>query len=326
MPEKNSQLAPEVPAPYENPKYNRGLLRLVPKAWVPYGELMRLELPHGLYLCYFPLFVGILHGSVISPVPVKPSEIAYQATLYLGWNFFLRGAGCAWNDNVDQEFDRQTGRCKTRPIARGAVSTTGANLFTMLFVALAFACIWPLPAICIKLGVLTTGLSLVYPYCKRYTYFASVILGITIAVSFILATYGTGLESIEEKHRAPTIYATVAIVLLIIFYDVVYARPDIVDDLKSGVKGMAVLFRNYIEVLLSILTLAAAGLLALTGRELGTGPYFYLFAVGGLTATYFFIIIQLHRRVFETWTTSSGWLYVFAVINLAAGYLTEYLR
>ncbi|PYI11967.1 hypothetical protein BO78DRAFT_63605 [Aspergillus sclerotiicarbonarius CBS 121057] len=63
-----------------------------------------------------------------------------------------------------------------------------------------------------------------------------------------------------------------AIVLLIVFYDVAYATQDMADDIKSGVKGMAVLFRNHLLALLFTLACGIAGVLSALGVLVNMGP------------------------------------------------------
>lgn len=44
--------------PYQPPK--TGILAHVPSSWVPYGELMRIDKPNGIYLFFFPHLFGTL--------------------------------------------------------------------------------------------------------------------------------------------------------------------------------------------------------------------------------------------------------------------------
>lgn len=311
---------------YQNPKYLNGILSGIPRKLVPYCELMRLELPHGNFLGYFPHLVGLLYGASSSPFKPSAQVMVFQALVYAGWTFFGRGAGCAWNDNIDQDFDRKTTRCRTRPIARGAISTTSAYIFTLMMTAFAFLFLSPLPAPCQRLGLVAVALTTVYPFSKRFTHFAQVILGLTLATNFILAAYGTGLPALEPPYTIPTLFTTVAITLLVIFYDVIYARQDTSDDLKSGVKGMAVLFRNYIEVLLISIAVAVTGLLAAVGVAVDNGPYFFVFSVAGLCMALLWTVGAIRYQLFHTWNHRSEWLYALAIANLLLGYSIEYLN
>lgn len=98
---------------------------------------MRLEKPGGLYGFYFVYLIGIGYAaSIAEPLPSPVFVLSTSATL-LAWNV-LRGAVCIQytiNDNLDRGYDRQVARCRTRPIARGAVTPTEGYVW---FVAQSF--------------------------------------------------------------------------------------------------------------------------------------------------------------------------------------------
>jgi 4-hydroxybenzoate polyprenyltransferase len=316
--EKSSLLDGEYALP------TKGLLSNLPASWVPYAELIRLEKPHGIYMIYFPHFVGLIYAASISPAPVPFSTLMKNAGVFLAWTFWLRGAGCAWNDNIDQEYDRRTARCRTRPIARGAISTAQGHLFTLLLTLLGFLSIQALPFQCTLVGLGTTVLAAIYPFGKRFTNFPQVILGSTLASTIALSSYSVGLPALSPSYIAPTMCLTATIMLLVVFYDVVYARQDTADDLKSGVKGMAVLFRDHFEALLAVVTGAIAGLLLTLGNLVQMGPYFFMFSVAGLSMGLLSMIALIHWQLLSSWTGYSGWCYALAIGNLLVGFIAEY--
>lgn len=118
----------------ELPSYvppSKGFLSILPAAWVPYAQLMRLEKPGGLYAFYFPYVLGLFYAACIANDIISPSRLLREGALFLLGSIILRGAACTWNDNIDQEFDRKVARCRLRPIARGAVSSAQGHLFTL---------------------------------------------------------------------------------------------------------------------------------------------------------------------------------------------------
>lgn len=129
--------------PYTAP--TKGILSKVPASWVPYGELIRIHQPHGIYLSYFPHLAGLMYASAVRDVVVAPPTLGRCAVVLLIWTVFWRSTGCAWNDNIDQEFDRKTTRCRDRPIARGAVSTTNGHVFALVLSLIAFGSLRLLP-------------------------------------------------------------------------------------------------------------------------------------------------------------------------------------
>ncbi|KAG9258405.1 UbiA prenyltransferase family-domain-containing protein [Emericellopsis atlantica] len=300
----------------------KGILSKLPASWVPYAELIRLEQPHGNYMIYFPHIVGLMYATAIRPTPV--SVLVHRAGIFAIWTFFMRGAGCAWNDNVDQEFDRKTARCRVRPIARGAVSTTQGHIFTLLLVLAGFASIATLPIECTYVGIGTTILSTIYPFGKRFTNFAQVILGSTLASTIALSAYSIGLPALNSHYIIPTLCLSATIMLLVVFYDVVYARQDTADDLKSGVKGMAVRFRNHLEGLFAVITISIAGFLTTLGGMVGMGHWYYVFSVGGLTFGLVSMIALTHWQLLPSWAGKSGYAYAFAILSLLTGFIVEY--
>lgn len=302
----------------------KGLLSKIPASWVPYAELMRMEKPHGVYMIYFPHFLGLIYASSISPVPVPGSVLAHRAWVFFVWSFIMRGAGCAWNDNVDQDFDRRTERCRTRPIARGAVSTAQGHIFTLILTLLGFWSIQSLPFECTVVGLGTTTLAAIYPFGKRFTNFAQVILGSTLASTIALSSYSVGLPALSSAYILPTLCLTATIMLLVVFYDVVYARQDTADDLKSGVKGMAVLFRNHLETLLAVITCSIVGLLVTMGKLVNMGSYFFTFSVAGISIGLVLMIALTNRKIISRWSGYSGWCYALAIANLIGGFALEY--
>jgi 4-hydroxybenzoate polyprenyltransferase len=95
----------------------------MPRSWVPYAELARLDRPTGIYLFFFPHLFGTLYAACLQDTGANPIALIYTNIVLLLGTVFMRGAACAWNDNMDQEFDRQVERCHLRSVARGAVST-----------------------------------------------------------------------------------------------------------------------------------------------------------------------------------------------------------
>lgn len=131
------------------------LLSLLPPAWLPYAQLMRLDRPAGLWAYYSPHAIGTGYAACLSlysrrdntstpPPPLTPATLLAHAVLFLAWCVLLRGATCAWNDVVDVDFDRRVARCRGRPLARGAVSVPQALWLTaaLLVLCAAFALVF----------------------------------------------------------------------------------------------------------------------------------------------------------------------------------------
>lgn len=304
----------------------RGLLSMLPSPWVPYAELIRLDYPHGIYIAGVPIIVGLAYGSGVSPSVVPIPTLFNRAGHLLLWAFLCRCAGCAWNDYVDQDVDRKTIRCRTRPIARGAIAAAQAHACTALFVLLAFLSIQPLPPMCTAVSLGTVALSAIYPFCKRFTSFPQAVLGLALGSTTVVACYSIGVDALSEAYRTSTLCLVGAIVSLIMFYDVVYARQDTEDDVESGVRSMAVLFRNHIKSLLLGLVCALAGILVALGNLMSMGRAYFFFSVAAPSFGLISIVAFIHTGMQSKRPQLTSWIFAFIFANFVGGFLAEYLR
>ncbi|KAI1419679.1 UbiA-domain-containing protein [Xylaria sp. FL1777] len=294
---------PHLPA-YSDP--TTGILSKLPRSWVPYAQLMRVDRPGGLYAFYFPYLIGLAYSACIaSPAPDPPTLLSLAALL-LPFNILLRGAACTWNDTVDQDFDRRVVRCRHRPVARGAVSTGAAHLFTALQLALLYpATALYFPAACMPHFLIIVLLFGVYALMKRVTYYPQVVLGvpfawavffcvaaldmepnIPFALPFLEGSFRQGSRGRNPAEAEGIGKATLALfganVLWTVTYDTIYAHQDVADDAKAGVKSMALKFRHSTKLLAGVLSTGQVGLLILCGIWAGFGTLYFLGTVGGV--------------------------------------------
>src|SRR3990170_4800860 len=100
--------------------------RLAPKAVRPYLRLARMDRPIGTWLLLFPCWwsLTLAEVSVGHPYPDHWSLLLFAIGAIV-----MRGAGCAYNDYVDREYDARVKRTASRPIPSGQVSPEAALLF-----------------------------------------------------------------------------------------------------------------------------------------------------------------------------------------------------
>ncbi|GKZ26427.1 para-hydroxybenzoate--polyprenyltransferase, mitochondrial precursor (PHB:polyprenyltransferase) [Aspergillus brasiliensis] len=241
-----------------------------PSTWIPYIQLMRLERPAALIGYYMPSILGLVYAaSLAGPAAVPPTQLLSHSGFFLVANIFIRGAACTWNDNIDQDYDRQVDRCRGRPIARGAVSTLQGHVFLSLQLATLVALMHPLPHPCGVYSVAMGALYALYPFCKRFTHYPQAILGVPLSLSIVISAYSLDVPEGNPFQDRQTTAATLALggaeVLWTMIYDTIYAHQDLADDVRAGVKSMAVKFRHYTKPLCAILGVLQVGLLALAG-------------------------------------------------------------
>ncbi|KAF2006073.1 hypothetical protein P154DRAFT_542506 [Amniculicola lignicola CBS 123094] len=309
---KDVNFFPNLP-PYSHPK--TGFVSQLPSSWIPYAQLMRIDRPAGIYAVYLPYLIGIIYAACISLITPQPSAVATLVLILFPFNVLVRGIACTWNDNVDQQFDRRVERCRHRPIARGAVSTTQANIFTVAQIVLIYPfATFLLPSACKSHIATTIALFLVYALMKRVTYYPQVVLGISFAWAIFVCVAALGIEPFHGDHVVSTLSLFAANVLWTIIYDTIYAHQDIAYDEQAGVKSMALAFRNSTKILASFLAAGQVGLLALCGMRAGFGAGYFVGTVGGVAVTMAYYIYDFRDQ--------------FRIVGAAflTGLLGEYLR
>lgn len=266
-------------------------------SWQPYLELTRFNKPAGLLGVYFPYFIGFLYSvNLTNPTALAAADWVKLSTIFLLDGLILRSFGCAWNDTVDQDLDRQVGRCKKRPLARGAITTPDA-LATTLVLAVARHVLFyaMLPARAGQHALLTTVLAFIYPFMKRFCNFPQLCLGLGVGWAVFLVdavvvdgpyTAGSAIKLNAPDRSKALIVMFACQTLFNITYDTVYAFQDIQDDLKVGVGSLAVAVRHHPKVFLLSLASAMAALLwgTVTWAGLKRGPFQAGAAVSALAA------------------------------------------
>lgn len=287
-------------AEYKPPK--SGILAHLPSSWVPYAELCRLVKPTGTLNITLPYVLGFLFNACV--VGNSLYAVAMRLTVLLVAGFLLRGAGCSWNDIIDREVDKHVERCRLRPMARGALSVPSALAFTIVQFVVWLAVLstlvprhWPLTAPLI-LMVLS------YPFAKRYTHYAQVVLGVTLAWGTLIGSNATGVniliwnkQPLELGSTHNVVYGQIGLflsyVVWSVLHDTVYAQQDIKDDLKTNLMSVAVHYKHQLRMLLAGLSIVQVVLHVWTGICLQAGVWYYLPACLGCAAMLFTLVTKL---------------------------------
>lgn len=114
-------------------------------------------------------------------------------------------------------------------------------------------------------------------------------------------------------------------VLWAMIYDTIYAQQDLEDDMKAGIRSLAVHYRGQTKRLLTVLLSAMVALLVLGGRQSNMGYLYYLLSVCGPMASLGSMIVMVNLNDSAscwTWFSKGFWLTGGAI---TAGLLGEYL-
>lgn len=173
---------------------------------LPYVELMRLHKPVGILNIFFPYLYGFLYAALTTnPIQSQDDTLPRLPLLFFS-AFLLRSLGCSWNDIADRHLDRFVARTRSRPIARGAISVPAACVFTLaqLFVWLSVLAQQVPPRRLVWYVVPLVLMVAAYPYAKRVTDFAQVILGVTLGWGLLVGAAVAGMDVLAIIANART--------------------------------------------------------------------------------------------------------------------------
>ena len=297
----------------------------LPSSFVPYVQLARLVSPAPVFLIYFPHLFGTLHAASL-----LGSEYSHvlntNLILFLG-SFFYSNAAHIWNDLIDAPLDRLVTRTAHRPIPRGAVSRRAATIFAATQSLAAAAFLLPLPtacALCALPAVVGAG---IYPFAKRVTYYPQVVLGLILAWGIVMGEVAMGLDPFESAGITASIGCLfLASTMWTIIYDIIYAHQDLDDDIKAGIKSMAVLYQQSAKNLLWILLATLSCLLTAGGILSGVGTIYFISSVIGTVTNLGLMIykVQLQQPESCMWWFGNG--FWSAGGAMAIGLLGQYMN
>jgi 4-hydroxybenzoate polyprenyltransferase len=204
----------------------RGFIGALPVRLRPYASLMRLDRPIGTWLLYWPCAWSVALAGV-----------AGRWDLFL-WFFIgafaMRSAGCAYNDIVDRDLDREVERTRLRPLASGRVSVRSAWILIALLCAIGLVVLARLNLTAGVIALASIALVAAYPFMKRITWWPQAWLGLVFSWGALV-----GWPAVRGSFELPALLLWIGSVAWVVGYDTIYAIQDIEDDALVGVKSSA---------------------------------------------------------------------------------------
>lgn len=283
--------------------------RWLPHSWGPYARLCRLDRPVGTWLTLLPCVAALVQAADGWPDFFRLFIFSLGALL-------MRGVGCTINDIFDRDFDKKVERTRFRPLTSGQLSLKNAVFFLLGQLAVCAMLLLAVNEYSRWLAVLLVPIVIVYPLCKRFTYWPQVVLGIGFNWGMLMAWSDT-----QNTVPLAAIAMWVGAVLWQVGYDSIYAYVDVRDDKRLGLHSTAMRFAQNGKRWISGFYAAALILWVYSGigMQLAWGYYLVLAAI----AAHF--IWQM--RVFDLARPdrnfmlfrSNMWIGVLAVIATVAG-------
>lgn len=241
-----------------------GWVTRLPRAWLPYLLLARVDRPIGTWLLFLPGLWGILlaRGPWIQTI--------WLIVLFGVGSLVMRAAGCVVNDLWDRDIDRLVARTAGRPLASGALRPRQALVFLAVLLGLGLLVLLQLNRLAQVLGVASLLLVGLYPLAKRVTWWPQLVMGFTFG-------FGAPLGYAAAAGRIDAAWAVLylAAILWDLGFDTIYAHQDREDDALVGVRSTARLFGERTRPFLAAVYGAAVVVLVLAGLFAGLGILFY---------------------------------------------------
>jgi len=236
----------------------------------PYLRLARLDRPIGTWLLLWPCWWSLaMASSGASSGTSNGLPNGWLLAAFAIGALVMRGAGCAWNDITDRDFDGQVERTRTRPIPSGEISIGQAGAFMVLLALIGLNILLRLNNFAIWIGVMSLAPVVIYPFMKRITWWPQVFLGLAFNWGALL-----GWAAVRGELGLASILLYLGGIAWTLGYDTIYAHQDKVDDALIGVKSSARRLGAKTRPVLWLFYGLAIILFGLAGWTAGRGPLF----------------------------------------------------
>ncbi len=262
---------------------NNWVDRFAPSPLRPYLRLMRADRLIGVWLLMWPAWMSaaLAAGATGARLPDP-----WHLFLFFAGALVMRGAGCAYNDVIDKDYDAKVERTASRPVASGQISLRAAWIFLVALSLIGFVILIQFNLYTIILGIGSLALIAAYPFMKRITYWPQAWLGLTFNWGALV-----GWAAAEGSLNAPALALYAGCVAWTLGYDTIYAHQDKEDDALIGVRSTALKFGAHTKTWLSLFYGAALGFWAAAGFLANLDMMFF----AGLAAVAVHLLFQISQ-------------------------------
>lgn len=258
--------------------------RRLPRSWGPYARLARLDRPVGTWLTLLPTVAALVQAADGLPT-------LWRLFVFCLGAFLMRGVGCCFNDIFDRDFDNKVERTRFRPLTSGQLTLRQALWFVF-----AQLCICALLLLAINeysrwMAVILLPIVVIYPLCKRFTYWPQVVLGIAFNWGMLMAWSDT-------RNIVPL--GAWAMWLGAVFwqvgYDSMYGYVDLRDDRKLGLRSTSMRFGDNGKLWIGGFYVATMALWYYAGVSMDMDwPYFLVMTAIAIHFVWQLSMFSIHR-------------------------------
>ena len=228
-----------------------------------------------------PLFLDAIkfHESIFA-LPFAYIGMFLAADGFPGWHTFIwitvamvsaRTVGMAANRIIDRDIDAKNPRAAARHLPSGLLNVREMIGLTVIALAIFIFAASQLNTLALILAPVAAAYLIVYPFTKRFTWTANLLLGWVLAISPSAAWIG-----VQGSLSLQPVLLSLAVALWAGSFDILYHTQDRSFHLKEGLHSVASRFGvvNAFRIARALDTLAVAALVIL-GVWMGLGwPYF----------------------------------------------------
>lgn len=222
--------APQLRPDLSDIHHDDWVARYLPTSWGPYARLCRLDRPVGTWLTLLPCLAALVQASEGFPTLFRLFIFSLGALL-------MRGVGCTINDIFDRDIDHKVERTRFRPLTSGQLTLKNALWFLLGQFFICALLLFAVNEYSRWLALLLVPIVIIYPLCKRFTYWPQVVLGIGFNWGMLMAW-----SDVQNTVPLPAVAMWVGAIVWQVGYDSIYAYVDVKDDLQLGVKSTAMRF------------------------------------------------------------------------------------
>ena len=248
-------------------------------------DLIRWNRPAGSYLLLWPSLAALWFAAGGFP------GWHLIAVFTLG-TFLMRSAGCAVNDVADRDFDRHVKRTAQRPVTSGAIGSGEALAVGAALALAAFALVLTTNATAVAWSVAALGVSVLYPFTKRFFSMPQAVLGVAFSFGIPMA-----FAAVQQHVPALAWGLLLGNLFWVIAYDTEYAMVDRDDDLTIGIRTSAMTLGRFDVAGVMASYAIFIAIWAALGALQGLGwPFFAGLVVAAAIALWHFTLIRDRSR------------------------------
>jgi 4-hydroxybenzoate polyprenyltransferase len=193
-----------------------------------YLDLIRWNRPAGWLLLLWPSLAALW-------VAAEGFPGWHLIAVFTLGTILMRSAGCCVNDVADRDFDKHVQRTANRPVTSGRIGTKEALLVGAVLALCAFGLVLTTNKAAIAWSFAALGVTLLYPYAKRYVSMPQAVLGVAFS-------FGIPMAFAAVQGHVPLLAWGLLLgnLFWVLAYDTEYAMVDRDDDLKIGMKTSAI--------------------------------------------------------------------------------------